>query len=122
MIFWDNKSTDKSYQILSKIKDKRIKYFLAKKITSLYKARNLAIAKAKGKYICFLDVDDWCLKNKLSTQVNLIKRKKGLILYIRTFIFIINQMGEKKFVPKKNYHPGKLLNFYSTIINLVSLQ
>ena len=121
MIFWDNKSTDKSYQILSKIKDKRIKYFLAK-ITSLYKARNLAIAKAKGKYICFLDVDDWWAKNKLSTQVNLIKEKKGTNFVYSNFYIYNQSNGRKKFVPKKNYHPGKLLNFYSTIINLVSLQ
>ena len=31
LIFWDNKSTDKSYQILSKIKDKKNKIFFSKK-------------------------------------------------------------------------------------------
>ena len=122
LIFWDNKSTDKSYQILSKIKDKRIKYFLAKKITSLYKARNLAIAKAKGKYICFLDVDDWWAKNKLFDTSQFNKRKKGTNFVYSNFYIYNQSNGRKKFVPKKNYHPGKLLNFYSTIINLVSLQ
>ena len=31
LIFWDNKSTDNSAKILKKFKDKRIKYFYAKK-------------------------------------------------------------------------------------------
>ena len=111
LIFWDNKSTDKSYQILSKIKDKRIKYFLAKKITSLYKARNLAIAKAKGKYICFLDVDDWWAKNKLSTQVNLIKEKKGTNFVYSNFYIYNQSNGRKKIRSKKKLPSGKITQF-----------
>lgn len=111
LIFWDNKSTDKSYQILSKIKDKRIKYFLAKKITSLYKARNLAIAKAKGEYICFLDVDDWWAKNKLSTQVKLIKQKKGINFVYSNFYIYNHSNGRKKIRSTKKLPSGKITQF-----------
>ena len=45
------------------------------KFEKLYRTRNLAIKKSKGKYICFLDTDDFWSKNKLSSQINLIKRK-----------------------------------------------
>ena len=51
LIFWDNCSTDNSKQIIKKLKDKRIKYFFSGKFNTLYKSRNLAIKKAKGKYI-----------------------------------------------------------------------
>ena len=61
LIFWDNLSTDQSKNILNQFKDKRIKYFKSKKFTSLYEARNLAISKAKGDYLSFLDTDD-CFK------------------------------------------------------------
>ena len=69
LIFWDNQSTDNSFKILKKYKDKRIKYFYAKKYTTLYEARNLAIKKSKGEFIAFLDVDDLWLKNKLEFQI-----------------------------------------------------
>ncbi len=51
IIFWDNFSTDNSYKIVNKFKDKRIRKFKIKKFSSLYKSRNLAISKSKGKYI-----------------------------------------------------------------------
>ena len=64
IIFWDNKSTDKSKEIIKSFKDSRIKYFYSKKFNTLYKSRNLAINKAKGDYICFLDTDDLWKKEK----------------------------------------------------------
>ncbi len=68
LIFWDNRSTDKSADILKSFKDKRIRYFYAKKKTVLYRARNLAIKKARGKFIAFLDVDDFWEKNRHTGQ------------------------------------------------------
>ncbi len=80
LIFWDNKSTDNSFNILKSYKDSRIKYFRAKKRTVLYEARNLAIRKAKGKFIAFLDVDDFWSKDKLSKQIPKFKNSKiGLV-------------------------------------------
>ena len=59
LIFWDNKSSDKSKNIFKKFKDPRFKYFYAKKFSDLHRARNFAIKKAKGKFITFLDTDDF---------------------------------------------------------------
>ena len=70
IIFWDNKSKDNSKKIFKSFKDKRFKYFLAKKHTNLYEAKNLALKKANGDIIAFLDTDDLWLKNKLQKQVN----------------------------------------------------
>ena len=39
LIFWDNKSDDKSIQIVSSFKDKRIKIYKSSKHTNLGKAR-----------------------------------------------------------------------------------
>ena len=64
IIFWDNLSNDNSKKIVNHYTDKRIKYFGAKNFTKLYEARNLAIEKASGEYIAFLDVDDWWTNNK----------------------------------------------------------
>ena len=69
IIFLDNMSTDGTEEILKKISDKRIKYFKTEKFLKLYEARNLAISKAKGKYISFLDIDDSWEKDKLKLQL-----------------------------------------------------
>ena len=56
LIFWDNMSSDNSSKIIKKIDDSRIKYYLSNKFEKLYKARNLALEKASGKFICFLEI------------------------------------------------------------------
>ena len=69
LIFWDNNSSDNSYKIFKKFKDKRLKYFRSKSYQKLYQARNEAIKKCKGQYITFIDTDDWWLKTKLKKAV-----------------------------------------------------
>jgi glycosyltransferase involved in cell wall biosynthesis len=101
LIFWDNQSADKSKKILFSYKDKRIKYFMSKDFTGLYEARNLAIAKAKGEFICFLDTDDWWKKNKLFEQVKLIKETKN-VSFIYSNFYIYNQKQKKKILFIKN--------------------
>ena len=80
IIFWDNQSKDKSSQILKSFKDKRIKYYRSKSFSKLYKARNMAINKAKGKFVSILDVDDFWINTKLEKQINLFQKEKNLIL------------------------------------------
>ena len=53
LVFWDNRSKDKSAEIFKSYKDKRLKYFYAAEHTSLYEARNLAIKKSSGEFIAF---------------------------------------------------------------------
>ena len=76
LIFYDNISKDKSLSILNQYKDNRVKIFKTNKLINLYHARNLAITKTKGKYISFLDVDDFWDKNKLKYQIEFLERNK----------------------------------------------
>ena len=94
VIFWNNKSTDKSSIIYGKIKDKRFKYFLAKNKTNLYKARNLALQKTKGKLIGFLDVDDLWLPNKLYDQISYFKDETIGVVYSK--LWVLNEKTKKK--------------------------
>lgn len=68
IIFWDNGSTDKSPEIARQF-GPRLRYFRAEKTTPLGGARNLAIAKARGEYIAFLDCDDLWRPTKLEKQL-----------------------------------------------------
>ncbi len=102
VIFFDNNSTDKSYYILRKYKDRRIKYFKSKKTYPLYKARNLAIKKARGELISFLDTDDWWVKNKLSKQIKVfLKDKNTDVLYSNVYLYNEKKKSKKNFYQRK---------------------
>ena len=85
IIFWDNKSSESSAKIYKSFKDKRFKYFCAEKKSVLYKARNLAIKKAKGEFIAFLDVDDFWSADKLNKQLNKFKDNRVGLVYSNFF-------------------------------------
>ena len=88
LIFFDNISTDRSIKIVKNFNDKRIKIFQSKKHLKLYHARNEAIKHSKGKFIAFIDCDDWWKNNKLKKQINLFKKDKSIdIVYTNLFIF-----------------------------------
>ena len=107
LIFWDNCSFDKTKEKLGKIKDERIKYFYSKKFNTLYKSRNLAIKKAKGKYVCFLDVDDQWEKSKISEQVKKLEKKREFFIYSN--YQINNKLKTKKKLRFKGRMPeGKI--------------
>jgi len=84
IIFWDNVSTDSTRTLVDSYHDKRIKYFLAEKHVSLGEARNLAIQKAQGKYIAFLDVDDVWLTEKLAEQIQHFNEPEIGLVYCNT--------------------------------------
>ncbi len=74
-------SNDDSESILKKYaqKDKRIKLFSFEKLGP-GGCRNIGIDKAKGKYIAFVDADDYVEKNTFLTGYNKIEESKAEIL------------------------------------------
>lgn len=72
VIFFDNASTDHSVTIAEEYGPK-IKVFSNEKTVSLGEARQLAIDLAKGDFICFLDVDDIWIPEKLAIQYEVMR-------------------------------------------------
>jgi len=125
IIFFDNNSKDNSKNILNSFKDKRINYFSSNKPLNLYHARNIAVNKAKGKYITFLDVDDWWVKCKLTDQIKLLKKIKSAN-FIYTNLYIYNDASKKKYSYFKKKMPSgritqSLLNDYKIGISTVMM-
>ena len=63
-------------------KNSKIKIFKNKKNIGVAESRNVGILKAsQGKFICFIDSDDYWHKNKLMTQINEMKKNNYDISY-----------------------------------------
>jgi len=95
LIIVDDASTDDTKEIVQKYADFRIKYHYQNK-QERSTARNNGISFSTGKYICFLDDDDYFLPNHLQVfhEYNLINNFKAEIL--RTGYFKeVNQTRKK---------------------------
>ena len=118
LIIVDDCSTDNSYEVIKyfiKI-DKRIRYFKTTKNSGAASVpKNIGLSKARGKYVAFLDADDYWMLNKLNYQISRIencklsftaanyqhedslKKSNFLINYLRIFlqIFFMNRIAKK---------------------------
>ena len=95
-------STDNTDKIIKKYKDKRIKYFKNKN-QGIGKTRNFGLEKATGRYIMFLDSDDYLDKN--TTKLMFDKAfSNNLDLVICDFYRVINNEN----------HEEKLIDFKTT--------
>ena len=109
LIIFDNCSNDNTkIEVLKFRKNKKIRYFRSRKLFNLYNARNLAIKKAKGSLITFLDADDWWLKDKLDEQVKFLEKNKDInIVYSNLFLFNEKKNNISLFSKNKLYN-GKI--------------
>jgi glycosyltransferase involved in cell wall biosynthesis len=100
IIFWDNASKDSSAKITESY-DERLKYYYSDNNIPLGEARVLAVNKAKGELLAFLDCDDLWFPNKLTQQVGLILNNSDIgIVYSR--VEVINGSGINiGFIPSK---------------------
>ena len=86
---------DKDIQELEFIKqitkfDKRFKIIVNKKTLGAGKSRNKGILKAKGKYLAFLDADDYWSPKKVEFQLNKMKKKNYLVTHTSYKIINVN--------------------------------
>lgn len=86
LIVWDDRSTDRSANVVAGYNDQRVRYFLSPDDACLGKARRDGIRQARGEWIAFLDQDDVWLPGKLEKQLALAEEGVGLI-YGRTVRF-----------------------------------
>jgi len=107
LIFYDNKSIDKSEKIIKDFKDKRIKYFKSNKLVNLGTIRKLAFNECKGKFISFLDVDDYWTKFKLQKQIEKFEINENIDVLYSNYYKVENQEINEV---KKLLHRGNCQN------------
>lgn len=77
----DDCSTDHSVEIIQNINDPRIKLTVAKKNGGAGHARNISLRNAEGRFITFLDADDFWEPNFLEEMVYFMKKENTELAY-----------------------------------------
>lgn len=86
LILVDDCSKDNSANLIKKMAQNeiRIKYVKLEQNSGAAVARNRGIDMATGKYIAFLDADDYWLEDKLQRELDLMKEKDCAFVYAAT--------------------------------------
>jgi glycosyltransferase involved in cell wall biosynthesis len=99
-------STDNSSEIVTNLKDERIKLIKNSSNSGLVKVRNQGMNLATGKYIAWLDSDDLSLPNRLKIQNDYLDRNQNVIA-VGSWVRLIKSSGEKAGVEWKNNFSGE---------------
>lgn len=106
IIFWDNSSTDSSAEIAKRYDDK-LQYFRGDKTVPLGNARNLAVEKARGEYIAFLDCDDMWLPEKLEKQIKVLNSNNEVgLVYSDSYILRNGKKDKRTYFEDCSPHKG----------------
>ena len=94
LILVDDCSTDESADILRSYQalDNRVRIFSTTKNSGPGVARNVGLKNARGRYIAFLDSDDFWMRNKLERQVRIFDNDEVILSYTATVL--LNQKGD----------------------------
>ena len=101
LIIIDDENSKSSESLLNKIKgkNKNIKIFSTKSSIGVGQARNLGIKKSKGKFVAFLDSDDYWHKNKIEKQIIFLKKTNVDIFYTGYSAFYNNKIVYRPATP-----------------------
>jgi len=121
IIFWEDKASEDGSEKIARSYNRKLRYYRSDVSLPLYGSRNLALQKARGKYIAILDCDDMWLPTKLEEQIALLERDDGIgLVHSDTFIFNEKGKEKRKFEVNKPYRGNifselLLCNFINTL-------
>lgn len=114
-------SIDSSLDIIDNIKDDRVRVVSFDKNKGVSAARNKGIELASGKYICFLDSDDYWNLEKIEKQIKFIEKNNYKFIYSNYAFFNdkTQKVTKRTNVPKKITYEKAIKNttiFVSTVM------
>jgi glycosyltransferase involved in cell wall biosynthesis len=89
----DDGSADDPSTVVDKVGDPRIRFHRQGRNRGRGYARQLALEMARGKYVAFLDGDDWICPTKLRRQVDVLTQNPEIVV-VSTGMAILNMSGE----------------------------
>ena len=107
-------STDNTESIIKKYKDKRIKYYKNKN-QGIGKTRNFGIEKATGRYIMFIDSDDYIDKNMTKIMFDKAFSNNLDVVICDYYNVVNNELIEEKLV---DFKPTNLKESPNLIIDI----
>src|SRR5689334_2783621 len=79
LIIADDGSTDGTPEAMARLADPRVRVISLEHSGNPGRVRNAAIALARGRYVAFLDSDDWWEREKLSLQVEALRTRPSCL-------------------------------------------
>ena len=113
MIIVDNYSTDNTHEIVSSFNNSNIQYLKINNMGIIAKSRTRGIVESKGRYIAFLDSDDYWYPNKLEVINNYLNTENSFICHSEKWIYL-NDDSKSKIV---HYGPKRMANYFSLLFN-----
>ncbi len=121
IILVDDCSTDSTTDIISyyENKDNRIKSYLSKDKLGCGGCRNVGLKLARGKYIQFVDSDDWLDLDALEKMYNVAENLKTQVILFKVITYDEN---EKAFKRTDYYDIKNLKGFENKVFNILDLK
>lgn len=115
IIIVDNKSTDKTLEIVEKYYDSRIKVFKNDKNYGMVKNWNICLKYANGEYIQFVCADDTLERNCLEEKVNFLDKNNDVVLVFNATNII--DKNNKVIMKRKFTNKNKIIDGIKFAIN-----
>ena len=94
ILICDDGSTDNTFEIVKSLNNPKVKWIAGKHSGLPAVVRNRVIKESKGKWLAFLDSDDWWEKDKLERQLELVKKLQ--VKAVCSNAYVINSLNGKK--------------------------
>ncbi|OUS31460.1 hypothetical protein A9Q99_02505 [Gammaproteobacteria bacterium 45_16_T64] len=90
----DNNSTDSTDELISGYASQRITLLKIENHGVIAASRNLGIKHARGKWVAFLDSDDWWCPDKLTQSVQYLEGGADLVFHD---LFLVRSLGQRNY-------------------------
>ena len=110
IIIIDNNSSDDTKLLMKSFDNHKIKFFTINNNGLISLSRNLGIKNSNGKYVAFLDSDDWWCSNKLKKSVNVLEKGVDVTYHDLFLVTKLSQFFFFRRVRSKKLPPPVFIN------------
>ena len=96
----DNHSLDNTVNLINSFNDSRLKLHMINNYGIIGMSRNLGAKYSDGKYLAFLDSDDWWANSKLQISVKSLETNGVSLVYHD--LYLAHKINQKFFLRKTN--------------------